>query len=105
MNIHCRRLALVPGATIVLNLPVRVDEALAQVMVTGRQPGPGRFKVTSPGDPNGHVLWILGNQSPLPSKMTWRSTEPAAVLSVDEILKPNGCVAQLKNRGYIVGDS
>jgi uncharacterized protein YbaP (TraB family) len=39
------------------------------VLVTGSQPGPGLWKVSS-GD---HVLWILGEVAPQPSKVKWRS--------------------------------
>ena len=45
--------------------------------------------MTRAGDPHGHVLWILGNYSPLPRKMTWRSAELAAVLAVSQaVLAP-----------------
>ncbi|MGB7738994.1 MAG: TraB/GumN family protein [Steroidobacteraceae bacterium] len=89
MNIRCRWLALVLGAAFLLNLPARADEALEEVLVTGQQPGPGLWKVTRPGDPQGHVLWILGNYSPLPKKITWRSTELATVLAASQaVLAP-----------------
>jgi hypothetical protein len=39
------------------------------VLVTGEQPGPALWKVSS-GD---HVLWILGEISPYPRKVKWRS--------------------------------
>lgn len=42
---------------------------LEAIVVTGRQPGPGLWKVRR-GD---HVLWILGVQSPLPKRMQWDS--------------------------------
>jgi hypothetical protein len=54
---------------------------LEEVLVTGQQPGPGLWKVTRPGDVDGHVLWILGNHSPLPRRLTWRSSELEAVLA------------------------
>jgi hypothetical protein len=89
MNLRCRWLALVLGATFLLHLPARADEMLEEVLVTGQQPGPGLWKVTRPGDPDGHVLWILGNYSPLPKKMTWRSNELAAVLAASQaVLAP-----------------
>jgi len=89
MNIRCRWLAFVMGVAVLLTAPARADEALEEVLVTGQQPGPGLWKVTRPADPNGHVLWILGNYSPLPKKMTWRSTELAAVLSASQaVLAP-----------------
>ena len=44
-------------------------EDLEVVLVTGEQPGPGLWKVSS-GD---HVLWILGEVAPQPDKVKWRS--------------------------------
>jgi hypothetical protein len=61
--------------------------ALEEVLVTGQQPGPGLWKVTD--EASGHVLWILGNHSPLPKNMTWRSRELESVLeSAQELLAP-----------------
>jgi hypothetical protein len=61
--------------------------AIEEVLVTGQQPGPGLWKVTD--EASGHVLWILGNHSPLPKKMTWRSRELEAVLaSSQQLLAP-----------------
>ena len=69
--------------------PARADAVLEEVLVTGQQPGPGLWKVTRPGDASGHVLWILGNHSPLPKKMTWRSGELATVLASSQaVLAP-----------------
>jgi hypothetical protein len=67
-----------------------VQEApLEEVLVTGQQPGPGLWKVTRPDDAKGHVLWILGNYSPLPKKLSWRSTELEAVLAQSQaVLAP-----------------
>jgi TraB/PrgY/gumN family len=60
---------------------------LEEVLVTGQQPGPGLWKVTD--EASGHVLWILGNHSPLPKKMTWRSYELETVLaSSQQLLAP-----------------
>lgn len=89
MNIRCRCLALVLSAAVLINQPARADEALEEVLVTGQQPGPGLWRVTRADDPHGHVLWILGNYSPLPKKMKWRSDELAAVLAVSQsVLAP-----------------
>jgi hypothetical protein len=89
MNVHFRWLALVLGAALLAAVPARGDDALEEVLVTGQQPGPGLWRVTRPGDPHGHVLWILGNHSPLPKNMTWRSTELAAVLAASQaVLAP-----------------
>jgi hypothetical protein len=48
----------------------QTDEApLDVVLVMGEQRGPGLWKVVS-GD---HVMWILGEVSPIPRKVKWRS--------------------------------
>jgi TraB/PrgY/gumN family len=50
--------------------PISADAVdLGTIIVGGRQPGPGLWKVRK-GD---HVLWILGTQSPLPKRMEWDS--------------------------------
>jgi len=64
--------------------PLPDPATLEEVLVTGQQPGPGLWKVTDEG--SGHVLWILGNHSPLPKKMTWRSHELEAVLATSQQL-------------------
>jgi len=62
------------------------DPPLEEVLVTGQQPGPGLWKVTRPDELGGHVLWILGNYSPLPKKMRWRSHELESVLAASQEL-------------------
>jgi hypothetical protein len=58
---------------------------LATIVVSGEQPGPGLWKVSS-GD---HVLWILGTLSPLPKNMHWQAKEvEAAIASAQEVLDP-----------------
>jgi uncharacterized protein YbaP (TraB family) len=52
------------------------SEDMDVVLVTGNQPGPGLWKVSS-GD---HVLWILGEVAPQPSKVKWRSKKFEALL-------------------------
>jgi uncharacterized protein YbaP (TraB family) len=47
------------------------------VLVTGVQPGPALWKVSS-GD---HVLWILGEVSPLPAKVKWESKRFESLLA------------------------
>jgi len=84
-----RHLSILYAAGLLLTLPAVADEPLEEVLVTGQQPGPGLWKVTRPGDAGGHVLWILGNYSPLPKKMKWRSREIESVLaSSQEVLAP-----------------
>lgn len=64
-------------------------EPLEEVLVTGQQPGPGLWQVTRPDVADGHVLWVLGNYSPLPKKLSWRSTELEGVLaSAQSLLAP-----------------
>ena len=48
-----------------------------EVLVIGEQSGPGLWKVFK----DDHVLWILGTLSPLPKKLTWRSTK------IEEVVK------------------
>ncbi|HEU4664878.1 MAG TPA: TraB/GumN family protein, partial [Dokdonella sp.] len=45
--------------------------ALAAIVVTGEQPGPGLWKVSK----DGHVMWVLGTLSPLPKRFAWRTAE------------------------------
>ena len=52
------------------------SQAMDVVLVTGEQPGPGLWKVSS-GD---HVLWILGEVAPQPGKVKWRSKRFEALL-------------------------
>lgn len=47
------------------------------VVVTGVQPGPGMWRATR----DGHTLYILGTQSPLPRGMTWDADEARDVLA------------------------
>jgi len=70
-----------------------VDEAPAapeQIMVVGRKPGPGMWKV-SKGE---HVLWVFGTYAPLPKNMEWRSQQvEAAIARSQEYLAPPGAKA------------
>ena len=84
-----RFFAILSAASLLLAVPAAAQEPIEEVLVTGQQPGPGLWKVTRPGDADGHVLWILGNYSPLPKNMTWRSTELESVLATSqELLAP-----------------
>jgi hypothetical protein len=77
---------IVCAAALGFVVPAVADEPLEEVLVTGQQPGPGLWKVTRPDDAGGHVLWILGNYSPLPKKMQWRSREIETVLAASQEL-------------------
>lgn len=58
---------------------------LPTIVVSGEQPGPGLWKVTS-GD---HVLWILGTLSPLPKNMHWQPKDvEAAIATAQAVLDP-----------------
>ncbi|MGH8085326.1 MAG: TraB/GumN family protein [Lysobacter sp.] len=58
------------------------------VVVSGRQPGPGLWKVVSN---DGHALWVLGTVEPLPRELQWQSTEVEAVIAqADEVLSAPG---------------
>ena len=70
---------------------------LEQMVVSGEQPGPGMWKV-SKGD---HVLWIVGTQTPVPQKMTWRAKGIEAIVAQSqEILTAPSMTISLKQIGY-----
>jgi hypothetical protein len=71
---------------------------LDPLLVSGEQPGPGLWKVAK-GD---HVLWIVGIQSPVPKKMTWRSKKVEAIIAESqEILgRPGVSISAGKGIGY-----
>ena len=78
-------------------------EDLEVVLVTGEQPGPGLWKVSS-GD---HVLWILGEVAPQPGKVKWRSKRFEALLdqSQEVLLDFSGVMwpnrrRKTRRRGY-----
>jgi uncharacterized protein YbaP (TraB family) len=53
------------------------QELLDEVQVVGEQPGPAMWKV-SQGE---HSLWIVGDLTPLPTRMSWRSREVERVVA------------------------
>lgn len=58
------------------------------MVVSGVQPGPGLWRVSGN---QGHVLYILGTQSPLPRDMQWEAAEVRQVLAeADAILGAPG---------------
>lgn len=66
--------------------PAREDATMLETLVvSGRMPGPGMWKVSR----DGHVMWILGTLQPVARRMEWDSAEVAErVASVDAILFP-----------------
>ncbi len=70
---------------------------LETMAVSGEQPGPGLWKV-SKGD---HILWIVGTQTPVPKKMTWRAKGIEAVVAQSqEILSPPSMSVTMKQIGW-----
>jgi uncharacterized protein YbaP (TraB family) len=68
-------------------IPAQQDsqELLEEVQVVGEQPGPAMWRVSN-GE---HSLWIVGDLTPLPTRMTWRSREVERVVaSSQEVLGP-----------------
>jgi len=63
------------------------DAPPATVVVEGRRPGPGVWKV-SKGD---HVMWVFGLYSPLPQKMEWDASRVERLVArSQELLLPPG---------------
>jgi hypothetical protein len=59
-----------PGSSIASTLGDEpAMEAMEVIVVTGEQPGPGLWKVSS----GNHVMWILGEVSPFPRKVKWKA--------------------------------
>jgi len=87
-------LALAPGNAARAQIATITPGAAAagappeEVLVEGRQPGPGMWRVKS-GD---HTLWILGSLTPLPKKMSWDSSAADAVLGQSQELILPGTV-------------
>ena len=94
----CLAFAATEGDALAESAPATLEE----VLVTGQQPGPGLWKVTRPGDPEGHVLWVLGNYSPLPRKLVWRPTEvEATIRASQEVIAPPSIDASVGPLGGI----
>jgi hypothetical protein len=77
------------AADVVAATPPAVTAATpvpATVVVSGRRPGPGVWKVANRG---GHVLWVFGTYSPLPAGMDWDTARIERLVSrSQEVLKP-----------------
>jgi hypothetical protein len=68
--------------------PAVVQEAApTTVVVEGRRPGPGVWKVSK----DGHVMWVFGLYSPLPRKMEWDASRVERLIThSQEVLLPPG---------------
>lgn len=72
--------------------PVPAEAEPARVVVEGRRPGPGVWKVSK----DGHVLWVFGTYSPLPQKMEWDSSRvERLVIHSQEVLMPPAASAHV----------
>ncbi len=61
------------------------DLVPATVVVEGRRPGPGVWKVSK----GGHVMWVFGTYSPLPRKLDWDASRVERLVArSQEVLKP-----------------
>src|SRR4051812_44198799 len=68
------------------------DAPMEEVVVSGEYAGPGMWKVTSADYPD-HVLWIVGEPTPLPKRLRWRSRQVERVLlQSQEVLLQAGIV-------------
>jgi hypothetical protein len=59
----------------------------AQVLVSGKRPGPGLWKVSK----DDHVMWVFGMYAPLPPKMEWDDARVDRLIGQSqEVLGPPG---------------
>jgi hypothetical protein len=57
----------------------------AQVLVSGKRPGPGLWKVSK----DGHVMWVFGMYAPLPPRMEWDDSRVDRLIGQSqEVLAP-----------------
>ena len=86
-----------PASTAETPVTLPTPVVLEKVLVSGEQPGPGMWKV-SKGD---HVMWIIGTQSPVPKKMTWRSKQIETVIAQSqEVLTGTSIGISMKQIGF-----
>jgi hypothetical protein len=64
-----------------------LEEAPSQVVVSGKRPGPGLWKVSK----DGHVMWVFGMYAPLPPKLEWDDSRVDRLIAQSqEVLSPPG---------------
>ena len=78
---------------------VDTSDIVAEVLVSGEQPGPGLWRVVK----DGHELWILGSHGPLPKKMTWRSKQVEKAIAGSQRVMDEGGVDAKPNIGIFRG--
>ncbi len=59
-----------------------LQAAPAQIVVSGRRPGPGVWKVSK----GNHVMWVFGVYPPLPKNMEWDASRVERLLSQSQAL-------------------
>jgi hypothetical protein len=81
--------------------PAPLEAAPTQVLVEGRRPGPGVWKV-SRGD---HVMWVFGVYSPLPKNMEWDDARVVRLVrnSQEVLLAPTVSVGVSGIGGFFKG--
>ncbi|MGJ7916431.1 TraB/GumN family protein [Massilia sp. LXY-6] len=63
------------------------EPAPAQILISGKRPGPGLWKVSK----DGHVMWVVGMLAPLPQKMEWDDGRVERLVGQSqEVLGPPG---------------
>jgi len=66
------------------------ETPLEEIVVSGEYAGPGMWKVTHPDHPE-HELWIVGEPTPMPKRMSWRSEKvERMLLQSQEVLLQSG---------------
>jgi hypothetical protein len=86
-----------PGAAVAMFLlgtpDVLGQDDMETVLVTGEQPGPGLWKVSSR---DGHVMWVFGTIGEVPDSIAWRTREiEARIAESQEVLYPGWPSASL----------
>lgn len=65
----------------------QAEAPAAQVLVSGKRPGPGLWKVSK----DGHVMWVFGMYAPLPPNMEWDDSRIDRLIGQSqEVLTPPG---------------
>ena len=70
---------------------------LEKLIVSGELPGPGMWKVSK----GNNVLWIVGTQTPVPQKMTWRARGLEAIVAQSQqVISEPSISISLRQIGY-----
>jgi hypothetical protein len=76
-----------PNEPAAVQAAAQADEAPSQVVVSGKRPGPGLWKVSK----DGHVMWVFGMYAPLPPKLEWDDSRVDRLIAQSqEVLSPPG---------------